>query len=340
MDLQKIKDDIRKSNAVDNLPPHEEAMGPDCTTPQIRRPPLRWFGSKWLLAPWIASHFPAHDHYVEPCFGGGNVLLRKKPAYLETVNDLNGRVVNYFQVLRDRPHELLQQIQLTPWAYDEYHRCQAPAVESLSRATPREQLEDARRFHTTCWMSIHGGPVFTGWRHLKALHDRHTIPADDLQGDSLLEVARRLKKVQFHNLDALDFLAGYQAKLAPSEGPKESREGHGKLQPPAPNPQTLIYFDPPYPRDAVSSHDPYGAWNVDDEFHVRSAAILRSLACYVVVSGYACDLYRDLYEKHGWIRLDRPARTNSGKTRIESLWLSPRTAEALAREKVKQGRLL
>jgi len=49
----------------------------------------------------------------------------------------------------------------------------------------------------------------------------------------------------------------------------------------------------------------------------------------VVVSGYACPLYADLYESHGWTRRDKEAQTNSGGKRIESLWLSPRTWAAL-----------
>jgi len=49
----------------------------------------------------------------------------------------------------------------------------------------------------------------------------------------------------------------------------------------------------------------------------------------VVVSGYACPLYADLYERHGWRRVDIEAATN-GSNRVESLWLSPRTVDALA----------
>jgi hypothetical protein len=52
-----------------------------------------------------------------------------------------------------------------------------------------------------------------------------------------------------------------------------------------------------------------------------------------VVSGYACELYHDLYEVHGWQRVDTEAQTN-GQKRTESLWLNPRTVEALATEKV------
>ena len=44
---------------------------------------------------------------------------------------------------------------------------------------------------------------------------------------------------------------------------------------------------------------------------------------------YACSLYTELYETHGWHRVDKEAQTNSGGKRIESLWLSPRTWKAL-----------
>ena len=50
---------------------------------------------------------------------------------------------------------------------------------------------------------------------------------------------------------------------------------------------------------------------------------------FTIVSGYACPLYHDLYEAHGWRRVDRPALNNSGNVRMESIWLSPRTVDAL-----------
>lgn len=36
----------------------------------MKRPIVRYFGGKWLMAPWIIKHFPAHRIYIES-YGGG-----------------------------------------------------------------------------------------------------------------------------------------------------------------------------------------------------------------------------------------------------------------------------
>lgn len=68
-------------------------------------------------------------------------------------------------------------------------------------------------------------------------------------------------------------------------------------------------------------------WSDND--HARAADMLGRCIGYFVVSGYACQLYTDLYESQGWVRRDKEAQTNSGGKRIESIWLSPRTWDAL-----------
>jgi DNA adenine methylase len=262
-----------------------------------KRPALRWYGGKWDLASWIIGHFPPHDHYVEPCFGAGSVLLQKPTVKLETINDLNGRVVNYFRVLRDRPAELIKLLDLTPWAAEEY---------AISQNVSPDEVEDARRFHILCWMSINAGPLATGFRVQNTLASRYASPATDLLHHDLWTITRRLKNVQVLNEDALITLARYE-KAA----------------------DALIYFDPPYPLDTRTKKDGYAGLDGDPAFHTEAAALLRQCAGYVIVSGYACPLYAELYEAHGWTRRDREAQTNSGGKRIESLWLSPRTWQAL-----------
>ena len=65
----------------------------------MRHPAFRIYGGKWKLAPWIIRHFPPHHHYIELCGGAASVLLQKPPSPLETLNDLDRNVVNFFRVL-------------------------------------------------------------------------------------------------------------------------------------------------------------------------------------------------------------------------------------------------
>ncbi|HFC10149.1 MAG TPA: DNA adenine methylase, partial [Chloroflexi bacterium] len=79
-------------------------------------PILRYHGAKWKIAPWIIQHFPPHTTYVEVFGGSAGVLLRKPPAPIEVYNDLDGEVVNFFRVLRERPEELARAVEFTPYA--------------------------------------------------------------------------------------------------------------------------------------------------------------------------------------------------------------------------------
>lgn len=263
---------------------------------QPARPPLRYYGGGWTRAPWIVSHMPPHTNYLEPCFGGGSVLLRKPQVALETVNDLDGRVVNFFRVLRERPADLVELINLTPWAEDEMRAAFIVADD--------DPLEDARRFFALCWMTFFGGPTGQGhsMRYQKSITARYTSPPLDAIGRSdLIQTAARLKNVQVLNRDALELIDKFKKQ------------------------EVLIYFDPPYlhetrRRKSGYNHEP------DDQFHIDAAELLRQAAgnqAQVIVSGYPSTLYQKIYEAHGWRRIERSQRTNGQGERTECIWPSP-----------------
>ena len=262
----------------------------------ITRPALKYYGGKWDLAKWIVSHFVPHDHYIEPCFGAGSVLLQKEPSKLETVNDNNGRLVNFFKVLRDNGKELVEKIELTPWAKDEY---------KLSQIQSDDSLEDGRRFFCMCWMSINGGPEPTGMRVDNFYNGKSH--AHSFSSNSLTTIIGRIKNVQILNEDARTMLDRYQ-----------------KYD------DFLIYFDPPYLKELRGHKSGYDKFEVDNQFHVDMAEKLLRLKGHVIVSGYQNQLYKELYEDNGYVRVDKEARTNSGQSRTESLWLSPSVHTRLA----------
>jgi DNA adenine methylase len=74
--------------------------------------PLKWHGGKNYLAKRIVELMPRHLHYVEPFLGGGAVLFARDPedpdlwlaphkGVSEVVNDIDKRLYNFWQVLRD-----------------------------------------------------------------------------------------------------------------------------------------------------------------------------------------------------------------------------------------------
>ena len=76
--------------------------------------PFGWYGGKFSHLDWLRPLLPDCHHYCEPFAGSGAVLLNREPSPVETYNDLDGEVVNFFQVLREMKDRLIEAIGLTP----------------------------------------------------------------------------------------------------------------------------------------------------------------------------------------------------------------------------------
>ncbi len=98
---------------------------------------IKYPGAKWAVAEWVISHFPEHRSYLEPFFGSGAVLFTKSRSAIETVNDIDGDIVNLFDWIRKDPEKLAHVIYFTPYARDEYDRAwaaQKTETDSFQRA--------------------------------------------------------------------------------------------------------------------------------------------------------------------------------------------------------------
>lgn len=267
-----------------------------------KRPIMRWHGGKWRLAPWVISHFPDHEMYVEPFAGAASVLLRKPRSRTEVLNDLNSRVVNLFRVLRssDSAIELRRLLYLTPYSIEEFQK---------AREVSDDSIEDARRMIVLGQMG-HGstgasGGKKTGWRRYGG---RPTGPDSSDEWTALIDhhletFVQRLRHVYLECED-------YSITIERCDSPR-----------------TLFYCDPPYLDETRKGGLRGYAHELSDEDHVALAERLRGVKGMVVLSGYFSSLYDELYA--GWQRVETAATGDKQAKVTEVLWLNPRAAENL-----------
>lgn len=261
------------------------------------KPPFAYYGGKTTLAQRIVDLLPAHTHYVEPFAGSLAVLLAKPRSKMETVNDLDKDLMNFWRVLRDQPDELARRMALTP-----HSRSEQVDAYDLSIA---DDVERARRV----WVLLSQGRGSTlrktGWRFYRDPAGSSCSMPDYLTAyvERVPPAAARLHGVSLECRDALEVIHEY-----------------GK------HPNVLLYVDPPYlatSRNSMNYRHELG----DASAHEDLAAALNDVAASVVLSGYHSPLYDSLFA--GWARVEFSAWTGNGiggsssKTdgdRVEVLW--------------------
>lgn len=252
----------------------------------VKRPALRYHGGKWKMAQDIIPRFPAHRIYVEPFGGGASVLLRKPRSYAEVYNDLDAEVVNVFAQLRDNGEELKRLLELTPFARIEFEEASEPA---------KDPLEQARRTIIKSFMGF-GSDAIRRPSGFRANSNRSgTIPAHDWRNyaDVLEHLTNRLRGVV---IECRDFEQVIQA-----------HDGE----------ETLFYVDPPYVHGTRTSAKRY-THEMDDSEHVRLANTLHQVNGKVVLSGYDCELYEELYAD--WDKDTMATLADGARPRIETVW--------------------
>lgn len=250
------------------------------------RPPIPYFGGKQRIAEQIVATFPEHTHYVEPYAGSLSVLLAKPPAAMETVNDLDGDLMTFWRVLRDRPDELVTAAMLTPHS-------RAELAAARRRDDNPDDLERARRV----WVELTQGrsaKVNTGWRFY-------------LDGGSSASSLPR-------------YLTGYLQRMPPAaarliEVSLESRPAREVILDYGNTAGTLLYVDPPYLGSTRASGGYRHEMKGENE-HRELLFLLTGCKARVVLSGYRSPLYDDTLA--GWEQVEIQASTSQMASREKS----------------------
>jgi DNA adenine methylase len=275
-----------------------------------------YFGGKITLGPRIAALLPAHRHYVEPFCGSLAVLLAKGRSPMETVNDLDGDLVTFWRILRERQADLAQVCALTPHSRAEYVGVldDMDSWRAGAGAEP-DDLETARRVFVQLTQGRAGTRRRSGWRHYVDPVGSGSSMPDYLDGyvGRVLAAAERLAGVSLECRPALDLI-----------------ERYGRER------DVLLYVDPPYlgsTRNARGRRrgEHWGHYLHDmpsEAAHAEMGRALAACSSAVVVSGYASDLYdKDIFA--GWDRLEFQSSTGQGShaepgrsamNRTEVLW--------------------
>lgn len=226
------------------------------------------------------------------------MLLRKPRAYAEIYNDLDGEIVNLFKVSRDRGAELLRALELTPFARDEF-------VESYQASD--EPVEQARRTLMRSFMGFGSAACSGEISGFRANSNRSgTTPAQDWRNypGTFPATIERLRGVVIENRHAHQVMASHDGV------------------------ETLHYCDPPYPFSTRMMGAGKGKkgyrHEMSDEDHRAFAGFVRALSGMVIISGYACALYQELFGD--WLQVSRAAHADGARDRVEVLWLNPAAA--------------
>ena len=225
------------------------------------------YGSKANHLRWL---LPILDvscrHFVDLFGGSGVVLMNRAPAANETLNDLNGEVVNVFRQLRENGQQVMDYLSLTPYSVAEYEK----AKETWKCPEGPAWLRAAHYIAYTN-MAIQGDGGFALLRdEVRRGMTKHV--SDWLNTvDGLIDVVERLKRVNVTNYPAIELIRKLDA------------------------PGTLFYADPPYVKETRVSKHGYGAFEMSDDDHRELAVALRSAVGKVAISGYECPLYEELY---------------------------------------------
>ncbi len=261
-----------------------------------------WYGGKFSHLDWLLPLLPKTTHYCEPFAGSAAVLINREPSPVETYNDMDGEVANFFRVLREQKDALIEAIGLTPFSREEFERAISESTEGLP------DLERARRFF------IRARQVRTGlaqkassgrWAHCRLTSRAGMAGAVSRwlgSVEALPEIAQRLLRVQIEHDTAIRVIQRYDS------------------------PETLFYCDPPYPHASRGDSSAY-KYEMSDDDHRELASVLRNVEGKVALSGYHCDLMDELYGD--WNYIEAPVKNchSVKKPRTEVLWVNYQTEE-------------
>ncbi len=288
---------IRFNEPMENFFPNKRnSASPTTKNGKKKLIAFGWYGGKFSHLDWLLALLPDCHHYCEPFAGSAAILLNRNSSPVETYNDLDGEVANFFRVLRDHKDRLIESIGLTPFSREEFEK-------ACTLDPTLDEMERARRFF------VRARQVRTGLAQKASLGRWANCKQTSRAGmsgvvsrwlgsvETLPDIAERLLRVQIENRPAVEVIRLYDS------------------------PDTFFYCDPPYVHDTRGDCNAYSN-EMTDYDHRELAMVLNAVEGKVALSNYDCSLMDELYPSPKWFKVLGPEKTihSTKDIRREVLW--------------------
>jgi DNA adenine methylase len=260
------------------------------------RAPFRYSGSNANSVNEIIKFIPYEKGLDwNEVYCGTAVLTLNKPRHsLETINDINDEIFNFFLCLRTNPISLIESIRLTPYSRSELNLAYTPTTIPIERA---------RRFYVKQMMSRNGTDRKPYFKRQFRSEDKSGTPMKPSSVsfadiDHLYKYAERLRGVQIEKRDGIEFIKEFDHKNA------------------------VFYIDPPFLPIVRENKDGLYKNEMDENQHIALLETAVNIKGLAIVRHYSCSLYDEYL--HDWDRIDFNKRVDGSGSRKESLYISPR----------------
>jgi DNA adenine methylase len=246
------------------------------------RIPLSYYGGKQHLATRIPGMIPEHHLYCEPFRGGAAIFFAKEPSKVEVINDANGEIGNFYEVLKRDFPALEREIAMS--LHNRKRHRQAWVIyenpdmfDRVKRAWAVWMLANG-----SCGCKLNGdyGYDRTGGASKKLANERAAFNFD---------YAIRLRKVQIECCDAPQII--------------RSRD----------TPETFFYLDPPYVGADQGHYDGYTQMDFD-----ALLGLLETLQGKFLLSSFRNASLGEFIQRNGWytveLRLSSAMTHGQGRT--------------------------
>lgn len=242
----------------------------------MAEPILKWAGGKRQLLEDIVALFPKNygsRPFHEPMFGGGAVTFNIEPKG-GTINDVNPRLMRFYEVVRDKPEELIEENKTHEHAESYYYEVR----DEFNKPVHGEELDKVREASLLLYLNRN---CFNGLYRENSKGEFNVPFGDYKNPDFVREKQIRECSRALENLEILN--EGFEYVLNKAE------EGD------------LVYFDPPYqPVSETANFTEYSkeGFDFDEQKRLRDVCVkLNEGDVFLVLSNSWAKPVRTLYEK-------------------------------------------